>query len=400
MMKIIPTQERLLLLAPVSRNGSTNSAPENAPELRVLDSLADIAPDEWDALAGGNPTLAHAWLNSLHETGCASAESGWLPQYLSLWRDGTLSAAMPLYVKAHSYGEYVFDWAWADAYERSGLPYFPKLLCAIPFTPCTGSRLLARDGADRRILVEAALGAARASEVSSLHVLFPQDEEIALLEDEGLMRRVTIQFHWRNPGYATFDEYLAAMSHDKRKRIKQERRKVTEAGVTFKHRLGADIQEEDWDFFHACYVRTYRDHRSTPYLNREFFAAVAAGMPDNLFMVVGYREGRRIAAALNLVNDHTLYGRYWGATEFHSGLHFETCYYQAIEYCIARKLKLFEGGAQGAHKLARGFLPAKTWSAHWLKHPRFAHAVEDYLKRETGSVEAHLDELHESSPFK
>jgi predicted N-acyltransferase len=400
MMKNYTNAGASTLLAPVGSSGSLVSPAPNAPELRVLDTLSDIAPAAWNSLAGDNPTLSHAWLNSLHETGCASAESGWLPQYLTLWRGEELSAALPLYVKAHSYGEYVFDWAWAEAYERNGLDYFPKLLSAIPFTPCTGSRLLARDDADRRVLIEAALGAARGSEVSSLHILFPPDEEIALLEDEGLMRRVTIQFHWRNPGYDSFDHYLGAMSHDKRKRIKQERRRVTEAGVTFEHRVGNAIEEADWDFFYACYCRTYREHRSTPYLSREFFAAIAQSMPKNLFMVVGYREGRRIAAALNLVNEHTLFGRYWGAGEFHSGLHFETCYYQAIEYCIAHKLALFEGGAQGAHKLARGFLPVKTWSAHWLKHPRFAHAVEDYLRRETGSVEAHLNELLESSPFK
>ena len=384
---------------PSSKPQSQSAAAEQA-ELRVVDSLQPIDPAQWNALAGDNPTLSYAWLNSLHETGCASGESGWLPQFLTLWRGDTLNAALPLYVKSHSYGEYVFDWAWADAYEQNGLRYFPKLLSAVPFTPCTGSRLMARDAADRRVLIEAAIGAARSSDVSSLHILFPPDEEIDLLEDEGLLRRMTIQFHWTNPGYATFDDYLAAMSHDKRKRIKQERRKVRDAGVTFEHRTGVAIREEDWDFFHECYCRTYLEHRSTPYLNRAFFSAVAASMPDNLFMVVGYRGGRRIAAALNLINSHTLYGRYWGATEFHSGLHFETCYYQAIEFCIAGGLKLFEGGAQGAHKLARGFLPVKTWSAHWLKHPRFARAVEDYLKRETGNVDAHFDELNDSNPFK
>ena len=392
-------------MPPVPDQRPARSRPSNpdaqAPaELRIVDSLVSIEPRHWNALAGDNPTLSHAWLHNLHETGCASAESGWLPQYLTLWRGETLCAAMPLYVKSHSYGEYVFDWAWADAYEQNGLRYFPKLLSAVPFTPCTGSRLMAHDAPDRRILIEAAIGAARGSDVSSLHILFPLDDEIALLEDEGLLRRVTIQFHWTNPGYAAFADYLGAMSHDKRKRIKQERRKVRDAGVSFEHRTGAEIREGDWDFFHECYCRTYMEHRSTPYLNRAFFSAVAASMPDNLFIVIGYREGKRIAAALNLINGHTLYGRYWGATEFHSGLHFETCYYQAIEFCIARGLKLFEGGAQGAHKLARGFLPVKTWSAHWLKHPRFSRAVEDYLQRETGNVDAHFDELNDSNPFK
>ncbi|MDX2218492.1 MAG: GNAT family N-acetyltransferase [Burkholderiales bacterium] len=375
--------------------------PAPAPaEPKILDSLADIPAADWDALTDGNPTLCHAWLSSLHETGCASAESGWIPQYLTLWRESKLVAAMPLYVKLHSYGEYVFDWAWADAYERSGLHYFPKLLSAVPFTPCTGSRLMATNDADRLQLLELAVNAARSSEVSSLHILFPPDAEIDLMQAEGLMRRTTIQFHWRNAGFKSFDDYLAAMSHDKRKRIKQERRKVGEAGVTFQHLVGANIREEDWDFFHACYVKTYREHRSTPYLNRDFFTAIAERMPDNLLMVVGWRDGQRICAALNLFNAHTLYGRYWGATDFVSGLHFGTCYYQAIAFCIERNIQLFEGGAQGAHKLARGFLPVKTWSAHWLKQPQFAKAVEDYLRRETGGIEERLDELEGSSPFK
>lgn len=381
--------------SPVSRPGQQAPA-----EAKILDGLADIPAAEWDALTDGNPTLSHAWLTSLHETGCASAESGWIPQYLTLWREGRLAAAMPLYVKLHSYGEYVFDWAWADAYERSGLPYFPKLLTAVPFTPCTGSRLMAANDADRLQLLDLAVNAARSSEVSSLHILFPPDAEIDLMVQEGLMRRTTIQFHWRNLGFKSFEDYLAAMSHDKRKRIKQERRKVAEAGVTFEHLVGASIRAADWDFFHACYVKTYREHRSTPYLNRAFFAAIADRMPDNLLMVVGWRDGQRVCAALNLFNAHTLYGRYWGASEFHSGLHFETCYYQAIAFCIERDIQLFEGGAQGAHKLARGFLPVKTWSAHWLKQPQFAKAVDDYLRRETGGIDERMDELNDSNPFK
>lgn len=376
--------------------------PSPAPETegRILDSLAEVHAAEWDALTDGNPTLCHAWLHSLHESGSASAETGWIPQILTLWRADHLVGAMPLYVKLHSYGEYVFDWAWADAYERSGLAYFPKLLSAVPFTPCTGSRLMARDQADRRALLDLAVNAARSSEVSSLHILFPSDAEIELMEEEGLMRRTTIQFHWRNAGFASFDDYLAAMSHDKRKRIKQERRKVAEAGIRFRQAVGANIRESDWDFFHACYVRTYQAHRSTPYLNREFFRMIAERMPENLMMVIGERDGEPVCASLNLFNAHTLYGRYWGTTEFVNGLHFETCYYQAIDFCIARGITLFEGGAQGAHKLARGFLPTRTWSAHWLKQPQFAKAVEDYLRRETGGIEETLDELEESSPFK
>ena len=374
-----------------------------SPSLRILDSISDIPAIQWDALIEGNPTLRHAVLDSLHTSGCASAYSGWAPQYLTLWNGTRFRGAMPLYVKSHSYGEYVFDWAWAEAYERHGLAYFPKLLSAVPFTPVTGSRLLAGTDEDRRLLLHAALDAARQSDVSSLHILFPHESEARMMESAGMMLRATVQFHWINrdgAGFAGFDDYLAAMSHDKRKKIRQERRRVAEAGVTFEHRVGSEIRESDWDFFSACYERTYRQHRSTPYLNRRFFGEIARRMPENLLLVLGYRQGKPIAAALNLFNGDTLYGRYWGASEFHPGLHFETCYYQALEFCIARGIRLFEGGAQGEHKLARGFLPIKTWSAHWLKEPGFANAVEDYLRRETGGIEAHLDELNESSPFK
>ena len=370
------------------------------PTLKIFDSINSIPATQWDALTNANPTLRHAFLDSLHSSGCASGASGWLPQYLTLWEGEQLCGAMPLYVKSHSYGEYVFDWAWAEAYERHGLRYYPKLLCAVPFTPASGSRLLAHSAQHRQILLQAALNAAKQSAVSSLHILFPHESEAQLMAGAGMMLRATIQYHWRNTNFSCFDDFLATMSHDKRKKIKQERRKVADAGISFKHCVGADIGESDWDFFVACYERTYREHRSTPYLNRQFFADIARRMPENLLLIVAYRDAQPIASAFNLFNAETLYGRYWGATQFHSSLHFETCYYQALEFCIARGIKLFEGGAQGAHKLARGFLPEKTWSAHWLKEPGFASAVEDYLRRESGGIEAHLDELNESSPFK
>jgi uncharacterized protein len=368
--------------------------------LRILDTLSDVAETQWDALTNGNPTLRHAFLDSLHTAGCANVRSGWQAQYLTLWDGDKLRGAMPLYVKSHSFGEYVFDWAWAEAYERHGLRYYPKLLSAVPFTPATGSRLLAHSDADRQLLLQAALDAARQSDVSSLHILFPLQHEAQAMERAGMMLRTTIQFHWQNTGFRSFGDYLAAMNHDKRKKIRQERDRVARAGITFERRVGNDIRERDWDFFTECYRKTYREHGSTPYLNRRFFAEIARRMPENLFLVVAYRDAEPVAAALNLFNDKVLYGRYWGSTGFHSGLHFETCYYQALEFCIERGIELFEGGAQGAHKLARGFLPVKTWSAHWLREPAFASAVEDYLRRETGSIESRLDELNESSPFK
>ena len=373
-------------------------------ELKVMDSLGSIASQEWDALTDDNPTIRHAFLQSMIDAGCTTAKTGWLPQFLTLWRelDGrqSLCGAVPLYVKSHSYGEYVFDWSWAEAYQRHGLEYYPKLLSAIPFTPCSGGRLLARTTADRKILLDGLLSLAEQSDVSSLHVLFPDAQEHELLITKGMMPRTSIQFHWQNTGYKSFDDFLATMSHDKRKKVKQERRKVVDAGITFKRLVGTEITDADWDFFVECYDHTYRAHFSTPYLNRKFFGLIGKRMPENVLLIVAEREGKRIASALNLFNERTLYGRYWGALAFHSGLHFETCYYQALEFCIERGIQVFEGGAQGEHKLARGFLPVKCHSAHWLKQPQFAKAVEDFLRRESGGMERYVDELGESSPFK
>ena len=366
----------------------------------VLDSLASVEPSEWDALAGDHPLLRHAFLHALHETGCAARGSGWSPRYITLWDDSRLAAAMPMYSKDHSYGEYVFDWAWADAYERHGLRYYPKLVCAIPFTPATGPRLMAPSATLRRRLLEAALTLAREHRVSSMHVLFPVPDQARELEAHGMLLRTGVQFHWRNPGYRDFDDFLSRLSHDKRKKIKQERRRVQEAGVEFTWLDGRAATSAHWDFFFRCYTRTYRQHHSTPYLSRGLFERLAHAMPHNLLLVIGTLAGRPICAALNIHNGHTLYGRYWGASQFVSGLHFETCYYQAIEFCIARGIALFEGGAQGEHKLARGFLPEATYSAHWLAQPQFARAVEDFLTRETRGITGYMDELNEHTPYK
>ena len=373
-------------------------------ELKVLDSLSTIAPHDWDTMTDNNPTLSHAFLQSMVDAGCTTAKTGWLPQFLTLWRDvdgrQSLCGAVPLYVKSHSYGEYVFDWSWAEAYQRHGLEYYPKLLSAIPFTPCTGGRLLAQTTADRKILLDGLVSLAEQSDVSSLHVLFPDAQDHELLIARGMMPRTSIQFHWQNTDYKSFDDFLATMSHDKRKKVKQERRKVVEAGITFKRLVGSCITDDDWDFFVECYDHTYRAHFSTPYLNRQFFGLIGERMPENVLLIVAEREGKRVASALNLFSEDTLYGRYWGGLEFHSGLHFETCYYQALEFCIARGIDVFEGGAQGEHKLARGFLPVKCHSAHWLKQPQFAKAVEDFLRRESGGMEQYVSELGESNPFK
>ena len=369
-------------------------------QLRILDSLESLDPQRWDALAGGNPTLAHAFLSSLHESGCAAGDSGWTPQYLTAWEGERLAGAVPLYVKMHSYGEYVFDWAWADAYERHGVPYYPKLLAAVPFTPASGARLLAQDHVTRAALVAGLLELARESQVSSLHVLFPLEADAQALREAGLLERTGVQFHWRNPGYADFEDFLAALSHDKRKKIRQERKRVATAGVTLVRLTGREATESHWDFFTRCYRRTYRAHRSTPYLTREFFTLIAERMPDNVLLVIAECRGKPVAAALDLFGRHALYGRYWGAMENIPGLHFEACYYQAIEFCIERKIPLFEGGAQGEHKHARGFMPETTRSFHWLAHPAFARAVDDYLAREGAHISAYVDELNERTPYK
>ena len=378
-------------------------------DVRVLDDLSGVDAAHWNRLARGHPMLSHEFFHALHQTGCAAAASGWLPQFLTLWDETApdaasgsaaprLRAAMPLYLKTHSYGEYVFDWAWADAYQRHGLAYYPKLLAAIPFSPVSGPRLLATTDAERAALVRAALALAR--DVSSLHVLFPQPQEASLMQAAGMMLRANVQFHWNNPGYASFDEFLAQMSHDKRKKIRQERRKVRDAGVRFRRLRGDDIEESDWALFARCYNRTYRAHRSTPYLNLEFFRRLGQTMPRQVLLIVAELEGKPIASALNLHSRETLYGRYWGALQYLPCLHFETCYYQALEFCIEQNIKVFEGGAQGEHKLARGFLPVKTLSAHWLAHPEFSDAVERFLEREQQGIARYVDELNEHSPFK
>ena len=378
--------------------------PRNYPTLpetlRILDSLAGVDAAQWDALARGNPTLAHAFLDTLHASGCASAKTGWAPQYLTAWEGERLVGAVPLYVKSHSYGEFIFDWAWADAYERHGIAYYPKLLAAVPFTPATGARLLATDADVRARLATALLATARAAPVSSLHVLFPSAEDAQALREAGMMERSSVQFHWRNAGYATFDDFLGALSHDKRKKIRQERRRVAEAGIAFRRVTGREARDADVDFFTACYRRTYRAHRSTPYLNREFFGMLVQRMPDNVLFVIAEREGKPVAAALDLFGKDVLYGRYWGTTEFVPGLHFEACYYQGVEFCIERGIALFEGGAQGEHKHARGFLPEATRSFHWLAHPAFERAIDDYLAREGAHISGYIDELNDRSPFR
>ncbi|NIE57524.1 MULTISPECIES: GNAT family N-acetyltransferase [unclassified Burkholderia] len=377
----------------------------------ILSSPAEVPAEEWNALlardAQPTPFLRHEFLDALHVARCAVDDTGWSPHFVTLTdeRTGRLAAAAPVYAKQHSYGEYVFDWAWADAYQRNDLPYYPKLLCAVPFTPVQGTRLLAADDDARRRLAATLLAFAEQSDVSSLHVLFPTGDEAALLESMGMMLREGVQFHWINDRYRHFDDFLGTLEQKKRKNIRAERRKVHDAGVTFRRLTGDQITDADWRFFSRCYRQTYREHYSSPYLNLDFFRTIGATMPENLLLVIAEAGGQPIASALAVYRrgengGGTLYGRYWGALEHVPCLHFETAYYQLLEFCIEAGLDTFEGGAQGEHKLARGFLPTVTHSAHWLAHPAFSDAVARFLERETEHIHAYVDELREHDPFR
>jgi predicted N-acyltransferase len=316
-----------------------------------------------------------------------------------------LIAACPLYLKDHSYGEYVFDWAWADAYRRHGLDYYPKLLDAVPFTPVPGPRLLARDTPARVALLLGMQQFAERAGLSSAHLLFADKADCAAAADAGWMLRTTVQFHWTNrtpEPYRDFSDFTASLQREKRKKIQQERRKVIDAGIRFETRQAREISAADWDFFYRCYTLTYQAHHSTPYLTRDFFHRMARDMPENWLLFTAMRGDMPVAASLIGIDAERghAYGRYWGATEPVSCLHFEACYYQPLDWCIRNGFHRFEGGAQGEHKMARGLLPVQTHSAHWLAHPQFAQAVADFLRREGAGVGDYLDELNDRLPFK
>ena len=436
--------------------------------IRVANSAADVDALAWDSLldkqAEPSPFMRHAYLAALELSGSACARTGWLAHFILLETgpqdvadpsagSGPLQAACVVYSKSHSYGEYVFDWAWASAYEQHGLAYYPKAVVAVPFTPVPSTRLLAVNDAARTALVGALLDWCRQSRQSSLHILFADAQEAAVCETAGMMLRHTVQFHWRNvaptlpaargslppegaspalgrpggeaaaptlpaaTGHADFEAFLATLSQEKRKKIRQERRKVQEAGVTFRCVEGVDISPADWDFFYRCYERTYLEHGNAPYLSRDFFQRMADTMPEAWVLFVAERDGRQIASSLiaapALSMDSTAkmglktpwtggiaYGRYWGALERVDCLHFEACYYQPLEWCIAKGIQRFEGGAQGEHKMARALLPVVTHSAHWLAHPAFADAVARFLDREGEGIQNYMGELNERSPFR
>lgn len=376
-------------------------------QLRILNSLSEIAAADWNSLTdGANPFIRHEFLHALERTGCTGAGTGWTPQHLLVTDSpgGKALGAVPLYLKNHSYGEYVFDWAWANAYARAGLEYYPKLVAAVPFTPAAGQRLLIAPHAEREalanFLMEAARARAQQLHASSLHWLFTTEAEMQLFEQRGLLRRGGFQFHWSNAGYRDFEDFLSSFTADKRKKVRRERRAVREAGVTVEMRDGLSLDASDWDRFHEFYHATVRAHGAIPYLTRAFFHSIGAAMPRSVLLALARRGSAYIGGALFFRGHDTLYGRYWGGTEHVPGLHFEACYYVAIEYCIAHGLRRFEAGAQGEYKLARGFVPTPTYSAHWLAHPQFARAVADFLAREHGSMEYAMHELNEHAPFK
>lgn len=374
--------------------------------MRIVSDLSEVGAERWNELVAhgdeGTPFLRYEFLHTLHTTGCASRATGWEPHYLTLWTHDSakLVAAVPLYRKHHSYGEYVFDWAWADAHQRHGIAYYPKWLVAVPFTPVQGTRLLAIDEPARQRAAESLVAYARSSNLSSLHVLLETPVDTALLEEHGLLTRHSVQFRWFNRGAVNFEAYLGSLTQPKRKKIRAERRKVAEAGVSFVRKIGTAIEEDDLRFFSRCYARTYAAHHSTPYLNLKFFVELVRTMPQHIVLVIALREGQPIASSLALFDEQRLYGRYWGAIEHVPCLHFETSYYQMIEFAIERGLQVFEGGAQGEHKHSRGFEPVVTLSSHALMQPAFAAAIERYLENEAGGIEAYVDELAERSALK
>jgi predicted N-acyltransferase len=369
-------------------------------EVSVVASLEGVEEAHWQQLSGSNPFVGHKFLSLMQSTGCVGARKGWLPQYVLLHRDEQLVGASACYLKSHSRGEFVFDQGWAEAFERHGLKYYPKLLVAAPFTPVQGPRLLAQDSQAREVLVQALLALTKSAGGSSAHVLFLEDDDREVLTAAGFMVREGVQFHWRNEGYASVDDFLAKLSHDKRKKIRQDGKYVSQAGITYSALQGQDISGEHLEFFYSCYTNTYREHWSTPYLSLEFFQEAHRTRALDFVLILAQREGSSVACALNVRGQGALYGRYWGTTEFIRGLHFETCYMQSIAYCIREGIEYFEGGAQGEHKMARGLLPTKTFSAHWVADRRFADAIEDFLQRETRAINEYVDGLDASSPFK
>lgn len=373
--------------------------------IRILNALTDLPADQWNALVqDGNPFLSHEFLAGLERHHCVSRRTGWLPNHVvAMDAAGQLVGAIPLYIKQNFYGEFVFDHSWEAAYQRHGIPYYPKLVSAIPFTPATGQRILLAPGSHPDLapqLIQAAREQVSTLDCSSLHWLFPQEDHLAQLRSEGFMIRTGCQFHWQNRDYRDFDDFLQALSAKKRKNIRRERRSVAEAGIELQILEGPAISEAQWLHFHDFYCATFERRWGFPVLTPGFFKEIGQRLGKRVVLILASLQGREVAGALCLRSDTTLYGRYWGCRADFNHLHFETCYYQGIEYCIREGIQRFEPGAQGEHKIARGFLPTLTHSAHWLAHPAFNDAVADFLARETPAVQNYARSLAQHSPYR
>ncbi|HEX5340067.1 MAG TPA: GNAT family N-acetyltransferase [Gammaproteobacteria bacterium] len=373
-------------------------------KVQVRQTIDDINAGEWNRLAGDDPFLKQEFLAALEHSGSACAASGWQPQHLTCTDgSGRLVGALPLYLKSHSFGEYVFDWAWADAWQRAGLPYYPKFTSAVPFSPVPGQRLLIDPLAERASVINALLTTcielAETSLASSVHCLFPQEQELNEWTNKGFLLRKDCQYHWHNYGYADFENWLATFTAEKRKKVHRERRRIREAGIDFIFLGGNDLDKALLDTIYAFYADTYHKRGRTPYLTREFFSEIVRTLPGSLLIILAKHRATPVAVAICFRNHDTLYGRHWGCgPEFHS-LHFETCYYQGIEYCLANGLNTFNPGTQGEHKLARGFEPTATWSAHWIADLRLRAAVADFLRREAGMMNAYIQDAERHLPF-
>jgi predicted N-acyltransferase len=371
-------------------------------QVEVARKLSDFSAREWNRLAGDRfPFLRHEFLEAAESSGSVSAETGWKPCHIGL-RDqsGKLQAAMPLYEKSHSWGEFVFDWSWAQAYEQAGFAYYPKLVSAVPFTPAPSSRLLLTDNVHAPELIEATRQYAKDEGHSSIHVLFPEESELSFLQDGGLQLRKDCQFHWHNQNYGSFDEFLSTFSSAKRKKARRDRRRVREQGITFRRFTGHETDFAIWKDVYELISITFLRRGSMPYFSFEFFLEVSARLPDNVLVVIAEKDRMPVAAAVFYNTDSTLYGRYWGADARYNALHFETCYYQGIDYCIEHARQHFEPGTQGEHKISRGFVPVTTWSAHWLARPEFFSAVERYLQEEAHHIDNYIDAVNSHSPYK
>ena len=374
-------------------------------ELSIHASLEDIPPEHWNALVDAdNPFARHEFLIALERHQAVGEKFGWLPQYITAYENGTLLGAAPMYLKDNSYGEFVFDWDWAEAWHRSGLEYYPKLVVAIPYTPATGARLLLREANDQTIataLIDFATAHARRLNVSSLHWLFTDATDTQRFRDHpDYMLRLGCQFHWQNQNYKDFDDYLSCLTSKKRKQIQRERRQVREQHIELEVLHGNEISEEQWRIFHGFYCSTFDKKSGYATLSLDFFLEISRTMPANIVLVMAKHQGEYVAGAFNIRGEKTLYGRHWGCCEDFHSLHFEACYYQGLAYCITHGLQRFEPGAQGEHKISRGFLPTPTWSAHWIAHPQFREAIDQFLQRETAGMQHYIEELSGHSPFK